>query len=229
MTAFFINMVHDTDRLSHMQRQLAGLPYEVVRSHGLTSDEWRQYGLKGFSPARSFIANRRKMRRGQIGCAYSHLWVYHQILERDLPYALVLEDDVALDGRFRRCVENAVKSASPDVPQVFLFSAVDGDPGDGRTEEIRRIRRAWGADAYLITRAGARLLIAKNEPVLVVIDTFKRFVRYFGLELYRVYPISARQKDDVFSSDVPLAPKPPGWVRGTLALVDWVLIMITGR
>ena len=229
MTAFVINMDRDIERLSHMRKQLARLPYEVVRSHGLTPNEWSQYGLKGFSPIRSFIASRRKMRPGQIGCTYSHLWVYHQILERDLPYALVFEDDVVLDDRFERCVANAEKVVSPDVPQFFLFSAVDGDPGDGQTEEVRRIRRAWGADAYLVTRAAARLFIAKNEPVLVINDTLKRFVRYFGLELYRVYPIAARQVDDAFASNVPQAQKPPGWVRGLMAVVDWFLIKLTGR
>jgi len=229
MKAFVINMDYNPGRLEHMRQELGRFPFEFVRVHGITPAEGAQFGLKGHAPVRSFIANRRKLLPGQIGCTYSHLWIYHQIVEQNLPMALVFEDDVRLDDRFGARVEEIAAQADANRPQLYLFSAVEVDEGDGRTEEIRRIYHAWGADAYLITNAGARLMIAKNEPVLVVCDTMKRFARYFGLELFRVFPILAHQSEETFSSDVPQAPKPPGYVRGLLAVVDWILIKLTGR
>lgn len=229
MKAFVINMDYNPGRLEHMRRELGRFPFEFVRVHGITPDEGERFGLKGHSPVRSFIANKRKLLPGQIGCTYSHLWIYHQILEQNLPMALVFEDDVKLDDRFGARVAEIEAQAKPDNPQLYLFSAVAVDEGDGRTKELRRIYHAWGADAYLITRAGAKLLIAKNEPVLVVCDTMKRFARYFGLELFRVFPILAHQSEETFASDVPQAPKPPGYVRGFLGILDWILIKLTGR
>jgi len=221
-------MDRDTERLRHMREALGAFPFEFVRMHGLTPDEAGKYGLKGHSPLRSLIANRRRLLPGQIGCTYSHLNVYHEILRRNLPAALVFEDDVVLDAAFADRVTEVLAVVKPDVPQFYLFSAVGVDEGDGTTREIRRLKHAWGADAYLITREGARLLIAKNEPVLVIGDTLKRFARHFGLELFRVYPISARQ-DERYGTNLKLAPKLPGFVRAFFAVVDWVLIKTCGR
>ncbi len=229
MTAFVINMDFNHDRLTHMKRQLARFPFEFERVHGITPDECGAFGLRGWSPVRSLIANRRRLLPGQLGCTYSHLWIYHQIVERNLPAALVFEDDVVLDARFGACVRRAEKAMDSMRPQLYLFSCVEAETGDSQHEEIRRIRHSWGADAYLITREAAKLIIAKNEPVLVVCDTMKRFARYFGLELFRVFPISARQDEGAFASDVPQAPKPPGFVRGILGVLDRILIAVTGR
>jgi len=228
MKAFVINMDYNPGRLEYMRGQLSRFPYEFERVNGIRPHEFAEYGLKGHSPVRSFIANKRKLLPGQIGCTYSHLWIYHQIVERNLPMALVFEDDVMLDDSFGARVESVLARADPEKPQLYLFSAVEVDESNGGREEIRPIRHAWGADAYLITRKGAELLIAKNEPVLVVCDTMKRFARNFGLQLFRVFPIAAHQSPE-FASDVPQAPKPPGWVRGLLGVADWVLIRLTGR
>ena len=229
LKAFVINMDYNPGRLAHMRRQLGRFPFEFVRVHGITPEEGASYGLKGWSCVRSFIANRRRLLPGQIGCTYSHLWIYHQIIEQNLPAALVFEDDVSLDERFGDRVETVMRVLDSRKPQLYLFSAVEAPEEENAKEGIRRIYHSWGADAYLITQEAAKLIIAKNEPVLVVCDTMKRFARYFGLELFRVFPITAHQSEAEFASDVPQATKPVGWVRGILGVLDWILIKLTGR
>lgn len=229
MKAFVINMDYNHGRLAHMKRQLSRFPFEFERVHGITPAEYGAFGLKGWSHVRSLIANRRRLLPGQLGCTYSHLWIYHQIVEQNLPAALVFEDDVVLDERFGESVRRVEAVMDCTRPQLYLFSCVEADERDCQHEEIRRIKHAWGADAYLITREAAKLIIVKNEPVLVVCDTMKRFARYFGLELFRVFPISAHQDAAKFASDVPQAPKPSGFVRGILGVLDRILIAVTGR
>lgn len=229
MKAFVINMDYNHERLAHMRRQLGKFPFEFVRVHGITPDEGAQFGLKGWSPVRSLIANRWRLLPGQIGCTYSHLWIYHQIIEQNLPAALVFEDDVVLEDRFDERVEAVRRVLDCRKPQLYLFSAVEVPETEVAQEGIRRICHSWGADAYLITQEAAKLIVAKNEPVLVVCDTMKRFARYFGLELFRVFPITAHQSETEFASDVPQATKPAGWVRGLLGVLDWILIKLTGR
>ena len=43
---------------------------------------------------------------GEIGCTLSHLKVYQEVINRGLEWACILEDDVILDGRFKKFVEN---------------------------------------------------------------------------------------------------------------------------
>ena len=57
----------------------------------------------------------------------------------------------------------------------------------------RFVSALYCADAYLLTLAVAKLMAKINYPVTCVADDFKRWRRYFGLELYQVYPATVRQ------------------------------------
>ena len=78
--------------------------------------------------------------------------------------------------------------------------------------------------------AAAKLLVAKNEPVIVVCDAWKRFARWWGLELNVVNPAVVRQADDLFASDIQVRKRIGNWfLRQLLWVVDFILIKVTGR
>jgi len=231
MKTFVINMDSRPERLASMRDQLdrQGLPFERCRGIAgaeITAEERRRC----FSPLRSLIALRKRMTPAQLGVTLSHLSIYHRIVDENLPYALVFEDDSVLQPSFPEALERVRAVLDPEKPQVFLFNnwglkvAKDAAPG------VYRVRNAWCADGYVITRAAAKLIIAKNEPVIVICDSWKRFVRWWGLELHYTVPEAVVQANDRFESDIPVAEKYGNWfLRQTLWVLDFLLILLTRR
>ena len=103
-TTFLINLDTDTDRLAYMDEQLQSrsIPYRRQSAiHGKTytptKEEYDEYlAVKKGGHA---------LLPGEIGCALSHAAVISTIVAEEIPYALVLEDDVALPKNFKEIIE----------------------------------------------------------------------------------------------------------------------------
>ena len=100
MKAFVINLPKDTGRLAFMEKQLTDLaiPYEVISATiGATMSP--EYKAMVYDDNRARTENGHPLSNTQIACTDSHRRVYQKIIADNLPYALVLEDDVILDPR----------------------------------------------------------------------------------------------------------------------------------
>ena len=60
-------------------------------------------------------------------------------------------------------------------------------------------------------------------------DSFKRWRRRYGLQLYRALPATARQDDARFGSENQVLAKSNWLVRNLMWLADWALWRVTGR
>ena len=104
---------------------------------------------------------------GQVGCFLSHVTVWREVVERGLPFAVVLEDDAQLapGGRFRRMVAAAVARLSEEAARsrggaaaggwdvLFLnYGDVPAETGDMRTRKWKSHEACLAA----LTRAGGR-------------------------------------------------------------------------
>lgn len=145
--------------------------------------------LKGFDP---------HCREGEIGCVLSHIGVLTDIVQRQVPSALILEDDILLAGpawswpaRFRR----AYADLPADWELWFLYRCLDIE------HRIQRLTRRtvvpWtpqGGAAYAVTLAGARKLLAALTPAASAVDRVyqalvqKRQVRAFAASPLLILP-----------------------------------------
>ena len=230
MKTFLINLDKNADRLEYMARQLNGLGlsferFPAVYGKALSAEERSRM----FAARRSLLAMRRRMSDGEIGCALSHVGVYKKMIEQNIPAAVVLEDDVVLDERFVFALRRVEAAADPSKPQICLFSAYKQPGADVFPEEIRRVPALYCADGYLLTLAAAKLIAKINYPVTCVADDFKRWRRYFGLELYQVYPATVRQDNDSFGSDLSIPAKLPWLPRQLAWLADRLLLAFERR
>ena len=230
MKAFVINLDKNPERLEFMRAQFARLGLEVERfrayyGKAFTREELRRY----HSRIRSFIAFQKKMEPPKDAVALSHSELYQTILVRNLPYALVLEDDVILDDGFRAALARAEKAIDPSRPQVFSFNGYGLEGEVLSDEEIREVSRMWCADAYVVTREAARRIRKANFPVLTSADSFKRYHRLHGVELYRVLPATVRQDNDRFASENLESPKCNWLLRNLCWVLDRILWRLTGR
>jgi len=183
----------------------------------------------GFSSVRSFIASKKRLSDAEIGVAMSHIGCYRRMIEEGIPAALIFEDDVKIFGSFSSTLKRIESFLDLSKPQLVLLSGYGVENAETLPEEIREVRSAWCADAYVLTLPAAKLILRANDPVLTVADSFKRWRKRFGLELYRALPVCVRQDDVTFKSENQVLPKSNWLVRNLMWVADWILWQLTGR
>jgi GR25 family glycosyltransferase involved in LPS biosynthesis len=105
-----------------------------------------------------------------VGCALSHINIWKLIKQRNLPYALVLEDDVDLKDDFVATVREAI-STPPDPNyhllllgcffcngwiQRYLYGQ---NPSCDQAPQWVKIKTFRGTHAYICSQQGARFLL----------------------------------------------------------------------
>lgn len=201
-SAFYINRDCDEDRRAAIEAELreAGLQAERISAvNGLdVPAPLVDYFLKDGEPVS-------RLRAGEIGCYASHLNVARIIVDRNLPYALVIEDDAQLQEGFA----DQLRSIFYAVPEGWDLVHLSGDCTravkplvdlDGSHRLVRYSRIPSGTVAYLISLAGAKKLLVPMKRYWPI-DTDIRQPWKFGLEVYGIVP-SITRHDDTFASAI---------------------------
>ena len=183
--AFFINLDQHTDRRQFIESQLAAAGFHAERIAGIDGDKLPEFLLSYFPHS--------LLSPGEIGCYASHLLVWRTIVERDLPHALVLEDDVQIENDAAELVDELLRV----LPQGWDYVHMDGRPRSrgfaarplreliGKRKLVRFSRIPDGAVAYLISNQGARKLLVPMVR-LAPVDTDIRRPWMWGLDLFGV-------------------------------------------
>lgn len=133
-------------------------------------------------------------------CAAKHLLSYRQIVERNLPGALILEDDIVLYKRFGDLLRRSVAEVPANEAAIVAFD-------ESRLRFVPRSKRRKGqviypgkhdllAGAYYITNAGARAILdyIKTRPLDYPIDIMHTVLTKEGvIKYYWSYPCGAVQ------------------------------------
>ncbi|GJP82371.1 hypothetical protein CLOP_g12617 [Closterium sp. NIES-67] len=115
---------------------------------------------------------REKMTRGEVACALSHYLLWLEVLRRQLPYAIILEDDVTFTtDTFRADFERNIAEAnelltrqhSPESPPDILFVGHMGVVPRHflplLAPHIALDALSWCSFAYIISQRGAAQLV----------------------------------------------------------------------
>lgn len=240
MRTFLINLDRNPDRLVSAKRQLDafGIAFERfpgIDGRALSKDELKRH----YNRFRSILVNGKPMALGEIGCALSHTMLYRKMVEENIPFALIFEDDVKLTDRFPEMLAAAVKFLDVTRKQVVLFTRHGLSEAECAAERgVVPIRGGLCAEAYLITLPAAREIVRVNYPIVIINDKWRRFQRHFGVELYRTLPATADQDKRTFGVSDVLQTHPTYrglmWVMWKLARcievpLDRLIIAVTGR
>lgn len=101
---FIINLPKDKDRKVFMENQLQdlGLKYEFIEGK-LGSDP---DVVESCNDELAIKEHGKVLMIGEKGCAYSHRFIYEKVLKENIPYALILEDDVTLPKNLPEILNN---------------------------------------------------------------------------------------------------------------------------
>lgn len=164
LPVYLINIDRATDRLAEMQRQSDEFGIKIERVDGvdgalLPQEQWTDVDHERFQRRHG-----RVILPGEYGCYRSHLLALRQFLAGGSPSAVIIEDDIALNGDFlARAL--AIQDAAPKAEVIKLVNhrwggfraATSSNKGDvvGRC-----LFGPQGSTAcYLVTRSGAEKIV----------------------------------------------------------------------
>ncbi len=116
------------------------------------------------------------MTRGEIGCFLSHRHVWLDILDKKIPYALILEDDTSLDSKSVPVIQRQIEELTAlDPSWNLLFLGRNEDLAQNLyrvSENLVVPGRSWGLFAYVVSAKAARILANKSRTITVAADIF---------------------------------------------------------
>ena len=192
---FLINLDRSVARLERMTDRLEqfGLAFErIPAEEGSALTESQKAKL---NPRRFW---QHKPTPSEIACYASHLKAIRLIVDRQLPRAIILEDDAVFDHDF----DVWARSDCPipeetDVLKLEGFGALNSIKIPISHYKNRTINFAYkssgGAAAYLLTLAGAKKALKKLDIMRGQIDDDLFGYWKTGLRIFEVFPFPARQ------------------------------------
>ncbi|MCW7536289.1 glycosyltransferase family 25 protein [Aquabacterium sp. A7-Y] len=157
--------------------------------------------------SRSLWAKAAQLSDGELGCYLSHVGVWRKIADENIPFALVLEDDVDLHGDLASvCTELAALPLSFDLVRLSSLEPQIGKPirqlANDRTL-ILPTKDPFGTQGYLLSLAGARRLLSViSEPCLPIDREFNLYWRH-GLQSLLISPPVVQHDWELESTIVP--------------------------
>lgn len=170
---FCINLERRKDRWEKMQTRFLSTNLEVTRWNASTPEDIVD-AIQG-SPT-------------QQACSQSHIRIWKHIVENDLEYALILEDDITFHKEWRKKIEEFEKLnlfynlILLNTDHYYSLNTWDNTKGD-----------SWLAGAYIISNACAKILleIGKRNQYFLPTDhmliTFQRMFNNRGCYSYFPY------------------------------------------
>lgn len=141
--------------------------------------------------------------KGEIGCALSHYNIYKEIINRRLPYALILEDDAIIDNRTIEFI-NAFKKNKKQ--GIFLltgdFLYIKNKKFNMKNFTIFYVIKASRTTGYIITQEVAKKLAEFLIPIRYEADMFEIFSSCTNINIYGTIPhlIETNDKNKICSS-----------------------------
>lgn len=175
MQIFVLNLERATERRESVLRHLAelGLAAEI-----LPAVEGARVSRASLGPgAEPGLSN------GEVGCYLSHVRFWQIVVERKLPHAIILEDDVICSASLMRvATEIAALDLPWDAVRLSSLQPIRGIPLvtlSGGETLILPNKHPSGTQGYMVSLMGARrLLAAISVPKGPIDDTLDRYWKH---------------------------------------------------
>ena len=207
MNIFYINLDKHRERRESMEKQLSslGLSYErmpAVYGRDLSRDELDELYCKKKALRRQSMP----LCAAHIGCSASQILVYREIVRRNLPYTLILEDDVVLTDKVAEALDEIVHLIDPERPEILLLSPAHAKLTDDKTVRKQGSYRAAPfasgvyTSSYIVTHSAAQSLLKELYPVGDVADCWARLNRFKVVDIFVLQPHLIEQDQETFGS-----------------------------
>lgn len=192
---FVINLDEQARRWAFMQVQFQALGLTLTRLravNGYDPDELARAAVAPFSP----------LPNGEVGCFESHRKAWQIIVDRDLPGAFILEDDVVVGSDFGQMDLPAELLAKVDIIKLDTcrWTASYGAPSYVPVP-ARELRPLYGSETsagcYFMTRRGAEKMLRHAAGYFIPVDTLM-----FNLDSKPFYDLTTLKMDPAIAAQL---------------------------
>lgn len=195
--AFVINMPSSYERLDAISSQLKNLNLTFERVPGV--DLSLEPHLKDYYSAQDNKKNfYYPLSDGEIGCFLAHKNAWKRILENEIDYGLVLEDDALLRGDLQNVME-VIDNIKIDW-HIIKLTETNLKPRKAKNlfnidgyDLVSYYKPPASTCAYVISRSGADLLLSLSKKISRPIDIDKQWNVLKGLKIFGLKPYTVSQ------------------------------------
>jgi len=212
----YINLAKDTERHQRMQAQFSRLGLEATRLPAVWwSDLPDEVQARHFNPALNSHQYFKPMGNGEKGCYCSHMTAWRQLLDGNAAAMAVFEDDVRLLPALPQALQAVAALPAGSWDMVKLFGRAQEKVASRRplaelSLELITYRRVPSfATGYVVSRSGARKMLASRQPFGRPVDVDMRFWFENGMRVFGVHPSVIALDDTSEVSSIWQVKEPP--------------------
>ena len=141
--------------------------------------------------------------RGAVGCYLSHLSIYKMIIEKNMKYGIIFEDDSMIANDFYKRLLHGLNKI-PKNWDIFLLGVICLKCDVGK--DYINIKRFWGTHGYMVSNESAKKLLEYlDKPLSKQIDADMSLLIKKGIiNVYAINPVIVAQ-DTKFGSDIQMS------------------------
>lgn len=149
----------------------------------------------------------RELTKGAIGCYLSHLKTYRKIVDENIPYAIIFEDDCSFSDTSHIFWSKMNSIQVPEDTHILLFDAIihEFNTNNCLSKNICQVYFFFGLHFYLITLIGAHIALQNLLPIECQIDSKLSILSYSNLlRIYGYNGIKFAGQDGKFGTNIQL-------------------------
>ena len=190
---FVINLEDYKERFDFVNGLLANYGIVSERVDGVYVDSLPKECIRSvYSPSINRKSYVRKLHKGQIGCYLAHMNAWRRIVEEDLDYAVVLEDDVKILEDFPAALKFLDENfGSWDFVRIAENSKMKKIFAEKKYEYfsfVQYINLPGGATGYAISKASAKKLLDNLIPFGMPVDVNIQYYYKYGVRVDSLRP-----------------------------------------
>ena len=177
---FVINLDRSLDRWEQISGQLDGLSLSYERISAVEGTALPDFG-QAFNISKFKLIARHDLTHREAGCSLSHILIWEKILAEDIPHALVLEDDVVVEGPLAKFLcsncftgfdylKIDVDKANYPYEYTTVSETLNSDFTLAECDPI-----PFGMGGYIISNNGARIFLKSSRDMYYPVDILPQF------------------------------------------------------
>ncbi len=199
-------MSSSSDRFNYISQQLEQQNLSFKRIPGVDIKERQDLKNKYYSKVRNKLDYHTPLTDGEIGCYIAHRNAWKAILDDDIDFGLVLEDDAYLKENLKLILDNLHNTKSDW--DILKLADLSTSPRKGTNiEKFQKFdiqsyyKPPTLCIAEVITRKGAKILLNLSNTFGRPVDVDKQWFCFKGLKIKGIkpYPVNCNNQ---FKSEI---------------------------
>lgn len=207
---YVLNRAAETTRLEHFRIQAGRLRQSFVRVEALSVDQVQvSRELKHYDEQQNEQHYYRALTSAEIATYLSHRRAWQRMVDDDIDFAIVLEDDVLLANSFAYLARTIAQLEQPwhvlKLAEPYARVKSRGIERSGAATMVRYPHIPLGTCAYVINREGAEAMLQWSDAFYRPLDVDFQWAWQPGLKVRGIRPYPVQVSHRLGSADKPVA------------------------